>query len=100
MTGSDTFSELGETEKTEVKNLVLKEKTTEQFQTERRVEAGMLNRFRNEMQYNPIYSKVSAELKLNIADPQNPLNWNPGLHLNTDLYLCRFRVQCLLREVL
>ena len=84
---SDIFSEKREAEKDGMKNLVLKQKTTEQFQAERRIEAGLLNRFRNEMQYNPIYSKVSAELKLNITDEQNPLNWNPGLHLNTDLYL-------------
>ena len=86
-TGSNTFFESGETEKTELKNLVLKQKTTEEFQTERREEAGMLNQFRNEMSFNPIYSKVSSEIKLNITDQENPLNWNPGLHLNTDLYL-------------
>ena len=65
VTGSDTFSDKGETEKN-VKNLELKQKTTEQFQADRRIEAGLLNSFRNEMQYNPIYSKVSAEIKLNI----------------------------------
>ena len=66
--------------------LTLKQKTLEDFKKERKQEAGMLSKFRNDMKFNPIYTKLSTEIKINLAKPSNPLNWNPGLALNSDLY--------------
>ena len=70
----------------DVNVLTLKQKTQEDFKKERQLEAGLLSKFRSEMKFNPLHSKLSTEIKVNLAKPYNPLNWNPGLSLNSDLY--------------
>ena len=69
-----------------VNTLELKQKTRDDFQNERKHEAGMLSTFRNEMQANAMHTKLCREIKMNLTKPENPLNWNPGLALNSDLY--------------
>ena len=69
-----------------VECLDLKQKCRDDFQKERKHEAGMLSRFRNEMKANDLHGKLCREIKSNLTKPENPLNWNPGLALNSDLY--------------
>ena len=38
------------------------------------------------MQANAMHTKLCREIKMNLTKPENPLNWNPGLALNSDLY--------------
>lgn len=69
-----------------VGRLHLKEKTKKQFHEARKELCAKLSMFRDEIEFSPSDSKITSEIKLNITSDQNPLNLNPGLELNTDIY--------------
>ena len=64
----------------------IRKKSRGEFLNERKVVVGRLSEMRNNTKFNPLNTTISSQIKLTLGSPKNPLNWNPGLHMNTDLY--------------
>ena len=70
----------------DINDLEIREKTREEFLEERKVVVARLSQMRNKTKFNPLHSQISTQIKLTLGSNHNPLNWDPALHLNTDLY--------------
>ena len=70
----------------DINDLEIREKTQEEFLEERKVLVARLSQMRNKTKFNPLHTLISSQIKLTLGSADNPLNWDPALHLNTDLY--------------
>ena len=64
----------------------IRKKSRGEFLNERKLVIGRLSEMRNKTKFNPVNTTISSQIKLTLGSPKNPLNWNPGMHMNTDLY--------------
>ena len=71
----------------DINDLEIREKTREEFLEERKVVVSRLSQMRNKTKFNPLHTLISSQIKLTLGSARNPLNWDPALNLNTDIYL-------------
>ena len=70
----------------DIDKLEIRKKSRAEFLNERKLVVAKLSDMRNNTKFNPMNTTISSQIKLTLGSTENPLNWNPGLHMNTDLY--------------
>ena len=83
---SGEVEERSQPKQANIDNLEIRTKSREEFLNERKLVVAKLSDMRNNTKFNPLNTTISSQIKLTLGSTQNPLNWNPGLHMNTDLY--------------
>ena len=69
-----------------IDHMELKVKSAEEFRARRVILARDLGHRRDAMANNSLHKTIMAEIGLSMADPRHPLNLNPGLKMNRDIY--------------
>ena len=69
-----------------IDHMELKVKSAEEFRARRVILARDLAHRRDAMANNSLHKTIMAEIGLSMADPRHPLNLDPGLKMNRDVY--------------
>ena len=64
----------------------LKVTSAAEFSERRTILAGRLNQFRDMIKPNSVHSKIKFEIAKHMTDSQNPLNIDPAVKMNRDIY--------------